>query len=142
MNKEIKTSSLLSAWIFIYFIFYYFNIFPFNPIFLLYIAFLYAYFASLIISFQTKNYNKLYFFILINTIFKIIPILLINHRKVVLSDIIFTYIFVMIYIIYMFLIKEDIICLYKDLLLYYIDDNLGRPTQIHNIYAYLNSNIM
>ena len=132
MQDIISSDRLLSVWIFMYFLVYFFKFAPFNPIILLYIAYTYGVLASFYISFYTHNYHGLILFVLVNTTFKTIPIMLVQHKTICLQDIMFTCFFVVTYVVYMQLIGDDIICLYKDLAMFYVDPMMGRPTSLHN----------
>lgn len=130
MNELIPVDRLLSAWIFIYAVLYIFKLVPFNPIILLYIAYGFVLYSSFFILAYGTDINRYYFYIALNTFFKVIPIIIVQNDKITSNDIIFTGVFIMVYIIYMALIREDIVCLYRDLVLYVIDKNKGRETSI------------
>jgi hypothetical protein len=86
----------------------------------------------------SKHHNGLLYYFFINTIFKFIPILLIYKNSINIQDIVFTCIFIIIYVAYMLYIKDDIICVYRDMINYYIDENTGRQTEIaYNIRKYI-----
>jgi hypothetical protein len=118
---DYRLDKLLSVWIFIYSIFFILRIVPYNPIILLYIALLFAWISSIYIYVNTENISYFYAYIAINFLVKQIPIMLIIDDKLRTTDIIFTVIFVLVYIIYMNTINADIICTYRDLILFVID---------------------
>jgi hypothetical protein len=130
MSDLISVDRLLSAWIFIYAVLYIFRLVPFNPILLLYIAYSFVIYSSFYILAYGTNINRYYFYLLINSVFKIIPIIIIQNDKITSHDIMFTGVFVLVYVVYMSLIREDIVCTYRDLVLYVIDPNQGRETSI------------
>ena len=120
---DYRLDKLLSVWIFIYSIFYIFRIVPYNPILLLYIAVLFAWISSIYIYVNTKNMEYFYAYIMINFFVKQIPIMFIIDDKLGTPDIVFTVLFILLYIIYMTAIKADIICTYHDLILFVMDKN-------------------
>jgi hypothetical protein len=73
----------------------------------------------------------LYFFI-INFIFKIplFDIVYLQNKNITYYDIIFTFYIVIFYIIYIDIIGDDIFCIYKDLVLFIINENDGRIQHI------------
>lgn len=133
MNNHIKTISidrLLSTWIVFYAYLYIFGITRlFNPIILLYIAYSFAILASILIIYE-GDIRSLLVFMSINTVLKVIPIMLVWNKPITTNDITFSFVFVMIYIVYMNIIQDDIICVYKDMVLYYINNSKGRETDV------------
>lgn len=111
----------LSIWIFIYTIAYLLKIVPYNPIILISIALIF-FIASLFII--VKNLNErslLIYYLLINFIGKVIPFFIIINNKITNYDIIFTVYFILIYVVYMLIMKEDIICVYNEYIEFIID---------------------
>lgn len=116
-----KLDRFLSIWIFIYTIAYLLKIVPYNPIILISIALIF-FVASLFII--VKNLNErslLIYYLLINFIGKVIPFFIIINNKITNNDIIFTVYFILIYVVYMLIIKEDIICVYNEYIEFIID---------------------
>ncbi len=130
MRDLIPADRLLSAWIFIYAVLYIFRLVSFNPIILLYIAYGFVIYSSIFILAYGTDINRYYFYIAINTFFKVIPIMIVQNDKITINDMIFTVIFILIYVVYMTAIREDIICIYRDLVLHVIDKNKGRETSV------------
>jgi hypothetical protein len=130
MRDLIPADRLLSAWIFIYAVLYIFRLVPFNPIILLYVAYGFVLYSSIFILAYGTDINRYYFYIAINTFFKVIPIMIVQNDKITINDMIFTVIFILIYVVYMTAIREDIICIYRDLVLHVIDKNKGRETSV------------
>lgn len=129
-RQLIPTDRLLSAWIVVYAYLYIFGVTPYNPILLLYIAYSFVILSSIVIVQEGKNMNRYIMFLMLNSFFKLIPIILVWNHKITVYDIVFTCVFVLVYIIYMYLMRDDIICLYKDLVYYIIDQDKGRETYI------------
>jgi hypothetical protein len=132
MQDIITIDKFLSVWIVLYSIGYVLKIFPYNPLILLAMAIAFFIFASIIIIYyHNKNSNFLYFFI-INFIFKIplFTLIYFQNKNITDYDIIFTFYIVMFYIIYIEIRGDDIFCIYKDLVLFIINENYGRIPQI------------
>jgi len=132
MRDIITIDKFLSVWIVLYSIGYVLKIFPYNPLILLAMAIAFFIFASIIIIYyHNKNSNFLYFFI-INFIFKIplFTLIYFQNKNITDYDIIFTFYIVMFYIIYIEIRGDDIFCIYKDLVLFIINENYGRIPQI------------
>jgi hypothetical protein len=140
MAEIIRADKFFSIWIFIYTIAYIFKLVPYNPIILICIA-LTIFIISLIIIIYNLNQNTLlFYYIMINTIAKIIPLFIIIDNKISNNDIIFTVYFVLLYLIYMQYIKEDIICVYKDYIDFIIDKDKGKESSFYNIYIQIQNN--
>jgi hypothetical protein len=132
MRDIITIDKFLSIWIVLYSIGYVLKIFPYNPLILLAMAIAFFIIASIIIIYyHNKNSNLLYFFI-INFIFKIplFALIYFQNKNITEYDIIFTFYIVIFYIIYIEIRGDDIFCIYKDLVLFIINENYGRIPQI------------
>ncbi len=55
----------------------------------------------------------------------IIPLFIIMNRKITIYDIILTY-FILMYVVYMFIVKEDIFYVYTDYIKFIIDRDRAR----------------
>ena len=66
------------------------------------------------IAYNYNEHTALFYYIIINTLLKIPPLLMVYRDKINYNDIIFSFIFIIIYVIFMTLINEDIICIYKN----------------------------
>lgn len=124
-KKYIPVLYFLSVWIVLYSYLYIAKIFPYNPIILLCIA---TGFYIINIGNIAYNYNEntlLVYYIIINTLLKLPPLLMVYRDKINYNDIIFSVIFIIIYVIFMILIKEDIICIYKNYTDFIINKNNG-----------------
>ena len=124
----------LSIWIFIYTIAYLLKLVPYNPIILISIALIFFILSLFIII---KNFNErsiLIYYIIINFIGKVIPLFIIINNKITNNDIIFTVYFILIYVIYMLIMNDDIICVYNEYIEFIIDKDNGGESQLYNIY--------
>lgn len=134
-NKYIPVLYFLSVWIVLYSYLYIAKIFPYNPIILLCIA---TGFYIINIGNIAYNYNEntlLVYYIIINSLLKLPPLLMVYRDKINYNDIIFSVIFIIIYVIFMTLIEEDIICIYKNYTDFIINKNDGIMGEL---YYYIN----
>jgi hypothetical protein len=137
MTNIIRVDKFFSIWIFIYTIAYIFKIVPYNPIILISIALTFFVITLFIIIYNLNENSLLFYYIIINTIAKIIPLFIIINNKITNDDIIFTVYFILLYVIYMQIINEDIICVYRDYIEFIIDKDNGRESALYNIYIYI-----
>lgn len=137
MADIIRADKFFSIWIFIYTIAYIFKITPYNPIILICIALTFFVFSLFIITYNLNEKSLLSYYLIVNTIAKIIPLFIIINNKITNDDIIFTIYFILLYVIYMQIIKEDIICVYRDYIEFIIDKDKGRESSFYNIYIQL-----
>ena len=141
MVEIIRADKFFSIWIFIYTIAYIFKIVPYNPIILICIALTFFVFSLFIIIYNLNENSLLFYYIMINTIAKIIPLFIIINNKITYNDMIFTVYFILLYVIYMQIIKEDIICVYRDYIKFIIDKDKGRESSFYNIYIQIKNNL-
>ena len=143
MMDDFVYHKLLSTWIVLYSIGYVLSnastasrVFKYNPIILLYIAYLFVILSAVyIISLYNKN-TQLFYFLLVNSAIKLPFILLIWNRKITTQDIIFTCVFLLLYVIYMMLINEDIVAYYGGIVKNIInhEDKDGIATPLFTLY--------
>jgi len=135
MENVITPDRFLSIWIFFYSIAYLLKIVPYNPVILISIALTFFIFSLFIIIPRLNERSLLLYFVTINSLGKILPLLLIINNKITNSDIIFTVYFILIYVAYMLVVKDDIYCVYKDYVEFIIDRDRAREGAI---YHYIN----
>jgi len=137
MMGEITLDKFLSFWVVLYSFGYILKIFPYNPIVLLGISIIVFSVAAVIIAlyYHNKNSNLFYYFV-INFLAKI-PIFIIiynNNPEMKHSDIIFSVLIVLIYILYIKAVDDDILCVYRDLFLFIINKEEGREGPLYKYY--------
>ena len=120
---DYRIDKLLSTWIFVYSIFYIFGIVRYNPIILLYIAYTFAFVSSIYIYINTENITNFYLYVAINFLVKQVPIIIVQNDQLKNVDIIFTLLFILMYLLYMTLIHENVVKTYRDLILFVMDKN-------------------
>jgi len=134
MKNVMMLDRFLSIWIFIYTIAYLLKIVPYNPIILISIALIFFIASLFIIVKNLTERSILTYYVLINFIGKIIPLFIIINNKITNNDIIFTVYFILIYVVYMLIMNEDIICVYNEYIEFIIDKDNGGESQLYNIY--------
>lgn len=132
-NERIITiDRFFSIWIFLYTILYFLGIFPYNPVILISIALTFFIYSLFIIIPRLNQRSLLIYYITINTIGKIIPLFIIINRKITIYDIIFTISLILMYVVYMFIVKEDIFYVYTDYIEFIIDRDRAREGAIYH----------
>jgi hypothetical protein len=131
-NRVITVDRFLSIWIFLYTIVYLIGIAPYNPVILISIALTFFTISLFIIVPRLNERSLLTYYITINTLGKIIPLLFIINRKITTGDIVFTVSFILIYVAYMLIVKDDIVCVYTDYVEFIIDRDRAREGAIYH----------
>ena len=131
-ERVITVDRFLSIWIFVYTILYFLGIFPYNPIILISIALTFFIISLFIIIPRLNERSLLTYYITINTFGKIIPLLFIINRKITICDILFTFSFIIIYIIYMLIVNDDIVSVYRDYIEFIINRDKAREGAIYH----------
>lgn len=130
--RVITVDRFLSVWIFLYTLAYLSGIVPYNPVILISIALTFFVISLFVIVPRLNERSLLTYYITINTLGKIIPLLFIINRKITNSDIIFTVYFVLIYVVYMLIVKDDIVCVYTDYVEFIINRDRAREGAIYH----------
>ena len=131
-ERVITVDRFLSIWIFLYTLAYLSGIVPYNPVILISIALTFFVISLFIIVPRLNERSLLTYYITINTLGKIIPLLFIINRKITVSDIIFTVYFVLIYVVYMIIVKDDVVCIYTDYIEFIINRDRAREGAIYH----------
>ena len=131
-ERVITVDRFLSIWIFLYTLAYLSGIVPYNPVILISIALTFFVISLFVIVPRLNERSLLTYYITINTLGKIIPLLFIINRKITVSDIIFTVYFVLIYVVYMIIVKDDVVCIYTDYIEFIINRDRAREGAIYH----------
>lgn len=131
-ERVITVDRFLSVWIFFYTISYLLGVVPYNPVILISIALTFFTLSLFIIIPRLNERSLLTYYITINTLGKIIPLVFIINNKITNSDIIFTVYFILIYVVYMLIVKDDIVSVYKDYVEFIIDRDRAREGAIYH----------
>jgi hypothetical protein len=128
----ITPDRFLSIWIFIYTFAYFLKIVPYNPVILISIALTFFLFSLFIIVPRLNERSLLTYYIVINTLGKILPLLILMNTPITVSDIVFTVYFILTYVVYMLIFKDDIVCVYIDYVEFIIDRDRAREGAIYH----------
>jgi hypothetical protein len=131
-ERVITVDRFLSVWIFFYTIAYLLGIVPYNPVILISIALIFFTITLFIIIPRLNERSLLTYYITINTLGKIIPLVFIINNKITNSDIIFTVYFILIYVVYMLIVNDDIVSVYKDYVEFIINRDRAREGAIYH----------
>ena len=131
-ENVITPDRFLSIWIFIYTIAYFLKIVPYNPVILISIALTFFLFSLFIIVPRLNERSLLTYYIVINTLGKILPLLILMNTPITVSDIVFTVYFILTYVVYMLIFKDDIVCVYIDYVEFIIDRDRAREGAIYH----------
>ena len=132
MEHVITPDRFLSIWIFIYTIAYFLKIVPYNPVILISIALTFFVFSLFIIVPRLNERSLLTYYIVINTLGKVLPLLILMNTTITVSDIVFTVYFILTYVVYMLIFKDDIVCVYIDYIEFIIDRDRAREGAIYH----------
>ena len=132
MEHVITPDRFLSIWIFIYTIAYFLKIVPYNPVILISIALTFFVFSLFIIVPRLNERSLLTYYVTINTLGKVLPLLILMNTVITVSDIVFTVYFILTYVVYMLIFKDDIVCVYIDYVEFIIDRDRAREGAIYH----------
>lgn len=132
MEHVITPDRFLSIWIFLYTIAYFLKIVPYNPVILISIALTFFVFSLFIIVPRLNERSLLTYYIVINTLGKVLPLLILMNTTITVSDIVFTVYFILTYVVYMLIFKDDIVCVYIDYVEFIIDRDRAREGAIYH----------
>lgn len=136
MMENITLDKFLSFWIVLYSVGYVLKLFPYNPILLLGISIIVFAIAVVIILYNHNDNSILLYYFIINFFAKI-PLFIIiynNNPGIKHDDIIFSVLIILIYILYIKAVNDDILCIYRDLLLFIINKEDGREAPLYKYY--------
>jgi len=145
VSKAEPIMNFLSLWIVIYSYVYILNIMPYNPLILLYIAIGFYVINIFNILSKVDNYENslILYYTIGNILLKAPPYLIIINMKknnIAIEDIIFSIVFIIIYVIYMNALKIDIYELYKLYTDFIIDKNKGIQDEFYCYNSKINYN--
>jgi hypothetical protein len=132
MEHVITPDRFLSIWIFLYTIAYFLKIVPYNPVILISIALSFFVFSLFIIVPRLNERSLLTYYVAINTLGKVLPLLILMNTTITVSDIVFTVYFILTYVVYMLIFKDDIVCVYIDYVEFIIDRDRAREGAIYH----------
>jgi len=100
---------VFSYWIYLWYIFYVFNIINFSPKFAMIFGLIYNLFMLIMMSLYDTSKKTIFYFIIINTIIKVIPLYYLKNERIRMKDIYFSIILLVIFIIWLHINKQSLI---------------------------------
>lgn len=129
-NKEVRFDLIFSYWIFIWSILYILGVPLYSPKFALIcglsvniVMFMYLYHKNILRT-------KLIYFVLINTIIKVLPLIYLRNKNIKKPDIYFTIILFLVFIIWLQINNQYTSDNINNILDLYLDDNKLSPSMI------------
>lgn len=138
----INIDLILSYWIFLWFLLFCFGLIKFNPFLILCIGFLFSFIEIYYLIYNKASKYNIIKFSIINIIIKSIPIIiliLMNKNNYNINDIIFTIIFIVIYLLYLHINNTNVIIIYNRILdgLLYSKNSDYYKTIMSKLYDYI-----
>jgi hypothetical protein len=105
----LRADLVFSYWIYIWFILYAFKITQYNPKFALLLGLIDNIIMLIMMLIYGTSKRTIFYFILINTLIKVVPIYYLSNEKIKLKDIYFTLVLFIIFIIWLHINKQSLI---------------------------------
>jgi hypothetical protein len=137
----IRSDFIFSYWIFLWFILYIIQIVPYSPKFVIILGILENIILFILMIVYNAPYNKIIKFVIINTLIKIIPLVIVWRDKIKCQDIYATVIYFLIYMIWLHYNRINPYKIYRRLLRPYIYNNNKDKTLLSSLYNRLIVNI-
>jgi len=107
--ESIRTDLVFSYWIYVWYLLYIYKFIMYSPKFALLLGLIdNIVMLFLMINFGTSK-KTIFYFILINTIIKIVPLYYLRHQKILMKDIGFTFFLFIIFIFWLHINKQSLI---------------------------------
>lgn len=104
----LRADLVFSYWIYFWFILYAFNITLYSPKFPLILGLIHNIIMLLLMLLYGTSKRTIFYFIIINTIIKVIPLYYLRNEPINMKDIWFTFILFIIFILWLHLNKESL----------------------------------
>jgi hypothetical protein len=138
---SLSVDLILSNWIFLWFILFCFGLISYNPLFIFIICYLLCNFSLIYLYYKKKDLYDIKKLVIINLIFKIIPIIILFLMKqyhIRFKDILFSILFVLIYLYYLYINQTNFIIIYSKVLESYEKNNKNvSKGPISKLYDYI-----
>ncbi len=128
---------IFSYWIFIWFILYYMKLTEYNPLLLLIIGYIITFGELLYLIFKKSSKYNIIKFVIINTILKIIPIIMLINTTIRFKDFIMSLYIILIYMITMAIMNINPYKFYKTMLNTYINNDNKYKSIFSKTYDYI-----
>jgi hypothetical protein len=128
---------IFSYWIFLWFVLYYFKLTKYNPLLILIVGYIITLGELLYLITMGANKYNIIKFITINSILKIIPILLIYNTKTTYKDLMIGLYIFLLYLLIMAVMQIDPYKFYKTMLDTYLYDDNKYKSIVSVFYDYI-----
>jgi len=128
---------IFSNWIFIWFLVFIFGFTKYNPLPLLIMGFIIISFYIFYLYYKKASSYNIIRFIVVNIIFKVIPITILiitKKTKIIIEDFIISILLIIIYVLYLLLHNETPLSVYNKLNNSYLNNDRNSKTTISIIY--------
>lgn len=130
----IRSDYIFSYWIFLWFILYLLRLVPYNPKLIIILGIIEVSLTLIYFIYKNAPLRKIIKFIIINIIIKVIPLLIIYKDPLRKKDIYATFIFILIYIIWLYINNVNVIEVYQKLISSYLNKNLPSGSYFSQLY--------
>jgi hypothetical protein len=107
--KKLRFDLVFSYWIFLWYILYVFNIVIYSPKFLLIIGLIYNIIMLFFMFIYRTNKTTIFYFILINTFIKVLPLYYLKNKLIKISDIYFSILLFCLFILWLHINKQSLL---------------------------------
>jgi hypothetical protein len=109
MSKALRADLVFSYWIYLWFILYVFKFTQYNPKFIIILALIENAIMLVLMFLYGTSRETIFYFILINTLIKVVPYYYLRNIDIKLKDIYATIIFFIIFNIWLYLNKQNLV---------------------------------
>ena len=109
MNKPLSFDLVFSYWIYIWYILYAFKITTFSPRFPLILGLIDNIIMLILMLTYGTSVRTIFYFIIINTLIKVVPLYYLRNEKIKLQDIYFTILLFGIFILWLHINKQSLL---------------------------------
>lgn len=109
MNKPLRFDLVFSYWIYIWYILYAFKIIRFSPKFPLLLGLIDNIIMLILMLTYGTSVRTIFYFIIINTLIKIVPLYYLRNEKIKMKDIYFTILLFGIFVLWLHINKQSLI---------------------------------
>lgn len=109
MSKPLRFDLVFSYWIYIWYILYAFKITTFSPKFPLILGLIDNIFMFILMILYGTSKRTIFYFIVINTFIKAVPLYYLRHEKIRMKDVYFTAILFVIFVLWLHINKQNLV---------------------------------
>lgn len=100
---------VFSYWIYVWYLLYTFKITNYSPKFFLIIGLIDNFFMLIMMLLYGTSRKTIFYFIIINTIIKVIPLYYLKNEKIKMKDIYFSFVLFIIFVLWLYINKQSLI---------------------------------